>query len=281
MRSHALLVAALLLAGPADAFAAYLRTSFAELAGGADVIVVGTITDVAAETFEFNVHELVAGENVGPKLTVRRFKDWTCASRGAPYREGQTLLLFLRTFYTDCERSRSGGWRIMGAGAEGEMPIAGNHVYPAVALTSDSLETGAFIVHGGPRAARMPLDELLAAVRGFRACYTFNWLDEISEYSSLCICEKAALTAFASQSALHAYLVAEAQGVALRLRMRWRDHMREGLQSLRARDERNAIRSLEFAERIASAFGKDSPEYKRTQGALMQARGERPPRPQH
>ncbi len=57
----------------------YAPTTLAKLAG-ADVIAVGTIIRLSADTYTLRVTEWVAGERPREKLKIQRFVDWQDAS---------------------------------------------------------------------------------------------------------------------------------------------------------------------------------------------------------
>jgi hypothetical protein len=116
-----LLTCASLVGAPARAY--YVPLFTIEMIGRADAIVLGTIEKVGSEDFELRVEQPLYGSAAGP-LRVRSFRDWTCASRWAPYRVGQRLILFL-TAGTPADPR----WAIVGAGDEGEMLVVGKTVY--------------------------------------------------------------------------------------------------------------------------------------------------------
>lgn len=89
----------------------------------ADLIIHARITDVLEEKFEVNIKEVFKGKSLSRNLTINKFKDWACATRWTTYEIGQEELIFL------IRDEISGDWEIIGAGNEGEMPIADGFLY--------------------------------------------------------------------------------------------------------------------------------------------------------
>lgn len=162
-----------LLAGRAPA-PSYTRQLLWQLAAYADVVAAGEIVAVDAETFEFRVDDAVLGTQAGARLRVRRFENWTCHGRWAPYAEGQRLLVFLRE-----SEKEPGRLRAIGGGNEGEMPLLGGDV---VVENTHGYRVRGFALERHAafgedmRGTRVPYDELRAAALGFRE--TFRWNDE-------------------------------------------------------------------------------------------------------
>ncbi len=102
----------------------YLPLKFSEMVMSADLIVHGEIVVLTKETFTLEIETLVAGEltakqTESKRIEVRRFHDWTCASRWLAYSPGQEVVLFLAKPTKD-----SPFFRILSAGGEGEMPVS-------------------------------------------------------------------------------------------------------------------------------------------------------------
>lgn len=85
----------------------------------AEKIVYGTIVEVDSLFFTFHIEGSLTGDT--GLLKVRRFKDWTCATRWTEYKVDQKLFLFLRTW--------KGNLTSMSAGNEGELPILNESVF--------------------------------------------------------------------------------------------------------------------------------------------------------
>lgn len=136
---------------------------------GADAIVQGTITNTIVGPqgghFILSIESVIAGPISTSEVEVEKFQDWTCAQRWAPYARGQRVLLFLG-------KSQKGGWYILSAGGEGEMPIVDRHVftsYSELALHPPSKHA----VHGGTHyGSQIELATLLNALAAARSCFS-------------------------------------------------------------------------------------------------------------
>lgn len=117
---------------------------FACVLHSADLIVVGEITAVRANSVLLRVEEKVYGTCSDSVITVARWKEWTCDVRFAPYEKGQRLLLLLakdKDRYTPINAST------------GELPVQ-----------QDSVS-----VHR--ESERFALSELTSALRDVRTCF--------------------------------------------------------------------------------------------------------------
>lgn len=146
--------------------ASYVRYRTFELAGEADVVLVGTISSVSRKTFELEVERVIAGGDAPRAIAIERFEDWMCARRWDEYRRGQRVLLFLWR-----PTSKGKPFTILGAGGEGEMPLLGDDVlvrgyrvrgYPDGSYPVDGVEV---------EGASVALSELAHAVTGFRSTF--------------------------------------------------------------------------------------------------------------
>ncbi len=117
---------------------------FACIVHNADVIVLGKITAVRANSVMVNVEETVYGD-CDSLISVSKWKEWTCDMRFAPYRKGQQLLLFLM-------RGKSLYYTINAS--TGELPV----------------ENDSILVYR--ENVRFALKELIQAIREVRDCFT-------------------------------------------------------------------------------------------------------------
>jgi hypothetical protein len=181
----------------------YTPYEFHELIGQAKVIAAGTIAALDDERFSLRVEHWVWGAPEVAELRVRRFKDWTCASRWAKYEVGQRVVVFLA--------KQEDGWRILSGGGEGEMPLVGDRVvlrrYEAlepVIRTSDASTLT------DPRGPTLALDALETAVRGVRTRVEWWPTDALRPYPSrgswIPRPMEPAVDVWKQQSPLHAYL---------------------------------------------------------------------------
>jgi hypothetical protein len=136
----------------------YNRLEIHELFAFADNIVLGSISSLEEETFVLAVEEWIVGEPGGPTMRLKRFVDWTCATRWAEYRVGQRVLLFVRE------------GRAMGAGDEGDWPVQqGEVLIPYFIHDREPVQR---IVEGERSLwAVSTLSELRAAARGYRVAF--------------------------------------------------------------------------------------------------------------
>ncbi|HEY1030485.1 MAG TPA: hypothetical protein VGD89_01850 [Flavipsychrobacter sp.] len=110
-----------LLAIAYNASADYRHMQLHEALDKADHIVIGKITLVGESYFQFAVDTVLKG-NIRHSIKVKKFKNWTCASRYSDYKKGQEEILLLA-------RNESGEYYPIGGGNEGEIPISQDSVY--------------------------------------------------------------------------------------------------------------------------------------------------------
>ncbi|MHC4696399.1 MAG: hypothetical protein ACYTFA_06630 [Planctomycetota bacterium] len=202
-------------------------STFAELAGGADLIAVGTITSVSwfsSGVIEVDVSEVLFGDPSLKTIRVQKFRNWTCVTRWTPYAADQKLLLFLTA--GDGQWVPKGTWEIMGKGNDtGEIPIIGDHIYPSGLRCGWSVEPERHEVYGGTRKKRAPLAPFLAAVRDIRKCFHFTTLPRRRPNGIKQICTDAELADFERRSEIHGCLVKDVRRVATDLENKWRSYM--------------------------------------------------------
>jgi hypothetical protein len=85
----------------------------------ADEIVYGEIVSLDSSNYTLRIDGNLTGDF--EFIKIKRFTDWSCASRWTDYKVGQKLLLFL-IFHNN-------RWITMSGGAEGELPIQNDSVY--------------------------------------------------------------------------------------------------------------------------------------------------------
>src|SRR5262245_43628187 len=141
----------------------YDRLVIHELFAGADAIVLGSISGLQEQTFDLAVEEWFVGGHGQSTLRLKRFVDWTCASRWREYSVGQRVVLFLK------------GDRTLGAGNEGEWPVLQEGVLvpyrmrgrdPVPRSRAGSLER---------RWTIASLPEIREAAHGFRGAFVASW----------------------------------------------------------------------------------------------------------
>ncbi len=114
-------LALLLTLACSTAQAKYSPIPFIEMVMHADAIVYGTIHEVGEQNFTLHVLGQLDDAPYQKVMTIKKFRDWTCAQRWTKYKKGQSVLLFLTL--------NDGNYHIMSAGGEGEMPIYEDDVY--------------------------------------------------------------------------------------------------------------------------------------------------------
>jgi hypothetical protein len=106
-----------------QAVASYIATPLHQLIERSTWIVSGTIIRVEDETFTISISDKIKGNNIADTLKIRKFFNWTCAFRHAPYKEGQAAIYFLSI------DSKTGLPKTLGAANEGELIIDNKKVY--------------------------------------------------------------------------------------------------------------------------------------------------------
>jgi hypothetical protein len=159
------------------------------LIGESELIVLGTITEVRPETFVLADYDVVSGPHGEGPLEVRRFVDWSGASRWTAYHVGQTLLVFLSAPAAAGEVGEHQPWQIGGIGGEGEMPVENGSVYVQGPVLHRS-GTEKFIVDGEAfYGHRFGVETFVSAVVGFKRCFRVARADVATNartFSQLC-----------------------------------------------------------------------------------------------
>ena len=191
-----LLPAVLAISLPAAAAARYIPPPLYDLVGFSDLIVVGTISRVEADTFFLEVEEVLRGSEAKASIEIERFRDWTCSHRWEPYAPGQRVVAFLAR--------EEGSYKLRSAGAEAEFPIYGDRaIVPAFAVLQPRLEIDESLEAG------VPLDVVRSMITGFSACFELDLVRARFprvEHVEI-VCDGDALEAYRSRSPLHASLV--------------------------------------------------------------------------
>jgi hypothetical protein len=100
----------------------YQPLSLPEMIIQAECIAYGTIQFTDDEFFTLEIENLVYGSMNEKQITVKRFVDFSCASRWAPYAPGQKVFLFLK-------KNTLNQWTILSDGGEGELPVEDDKIY--------------------------------------------------------------------------------------------------------------------------------------------------------
>lgn len=145
----------------------YIRYSLPELCFEAESIVVGRITSLDSQSFEFAVTRHVAGTSLPERVRVQRCSERTYARRWAPYAVEQELLLFLKRETFDQQLRTVGGL------CQGELPLFGAQAgfidFRMYDIASERIE-----LETGPRyLQRVPLSQLEAVILYVREHFAY------------------------------------------------------------------------------------------------------------
>lgn len=197
------LVCALAVLTASPCLADYSPPPLFDMVGSSDLVLVGTVAAVGADRFVLNVETVVAGELKAKTIAVRRFVDWTCAQRWAPYEEKQRVLLCLTAAKGELATIRS-------AGGEGEMPVVDGVVYyrgyPVTTVRPASPHVvGEKTLH----SQQLGLEDFVAAIQGYRRCFRLelNRVPYPQLKSAKETATKAAVDAYMASSPVAAFLV--------------------------------------------------------------------------
>lgn len=116
------LMFAVVLSPPVSAWADAMPSSLHGMLADSDVIVVGTIRDLDAETFTLEVEEVLhGGAKVGNRIKVTRFRNWGCGVRHAEYAVGQREVAILKL-------EADGTYKTNSTTGDAEFPLSGPDV---------------------------------------------------------------------------------------------------------------------------------------------------------
>ncbi len=116
------LIFAVLLSPPVSAWANSLPSSLHGMLLDPDLIIVGTIRDLDAETFTLEVEDVLhGGAKVGDRIMVKRFRNWGCGIRHAEYAVGQREVAILKLEADGTYKTNSGT-------GEAEFSLSGSEV---------------------------------------------------------------------------------------------------------------------------------------------------------
>ena len=176
-----------------------------DMLGASDLVVVGKISRLQTKTFDLRVSKVIAGKTAKRSIRVKRFRNWTCASRWTSYKVGQQVVLLLS------RKTSKSPWLIRSGGGEGEIPVVGKYVYLR-GLNLRGLKTKKHLLGSARKAVygqRMTLARFVKLVRGYRKCYRFR-VDHNQWFAVRGIrrvCSQAVLKAFSRRGKLEQALV--------------------------------------------------------------------------
>jgi hypothetical protein len=126
-----------------NAQADYDPTLLPALIDDSDLIIYGEIIGVRKQDVIVNALEIVKGTAPKGGVIIKRFENWTCASRFAPYKNGQKEFYFLK------KQKGVARYFVLGAANEGEMPVVSQKVYYKYQYLSIDKNPQLFAVYGG------------------------------------------------------------------------------------------------------------------------------------
>ena len=121
----------------------YEPTLLPELIDSSDLIFYGEIIAIQKGSVTAKAFELIKGINPKGEVVIDKFKNWTCASRFAPYRIGQKEFFFLK------RKKSINRYFALGAANEGEIPVVNQKIYYQYQYLSIDSNPRLFKVYGG------------------------------------------------------------------------------------------------------------------------------------
>lgn len=184
----------------------YALIPLGRMIGTAQLIVAGEVVQIGDGTVTARVDQTLAGTSPGSTVTIRQYipSKFDGTPRPAPYAAGQSFVWFLTKY------EPSGGWKIMGAGGEGEMPVENGFVHFMTPVL-EGIAAQSFRVHGASRTLRrIEAAPFFDAVKRYRSC--FEWrAAEGDRPKPTQICDDAVLDQYGRVSALHRHLISAAR----------------------------------------------------------------------
>lgn len=186
-----------------------------ELIIKSDKIVYGEIIDLSPTHFELAIIASLTGDS--GTLKIRRFENWTCAWRWTKYKEGQKLLVFVRSW--------QGDFYSMGAGNEGELPVVNDEIYinglSLMYVDGDqndwqnmdfTFKGEHFDIYGGDFfGTKMKMNNFMESARFVRHCFSFDNGNNLRESNWEFKCERKEIKEMAKSSLLVKAILREAK----------------------------------------------------------------------
>jgi hypothetical protein len=203
----AVMVEAMLIASLASSATFRQPVRLSEMAGTSDLIVVGTITNVAEDRFTVGVSQKLHGEDARSLVDVEIPRRSPDEARWTPYANGQTILAFLvdRPGPTRPAQRRL---HLAGFGGDGEFPVDNRFVY-FVGHYIDGLPVETHYL-GGAKFPAQRYDRSLSldAIASLSAC--FKWARSNTGATDVTrSCDDARLNAYRERSPIHRFLADE------------------------------------------------------------------------
>lgn len=180
-------------------------TPLAQIVGSADAVVIGRISAVEPETFTLYVEEVIVSRVAAElqSLTIDRASRAPTDPRWAPYREEQTILVFLKSL------DGGGRWAFAGPPNDSEWPVDGERVYmydrfvEGLPLQKIHLDGQEFHAQSLPRAT------VVAALEDYSSVFRWEKLPAQGRWRPKKLGASGLAEDFPARSALHRLLVEE------------------------------------------------------------------------
>ena len=173
----------------------------------ADLVIIGTITEVSEINLSLHIEDTLIGTYDSKTIQIEQFIPTVFdGPRPSPYLKDQKFVYFLAKSIQKNEESK---WIVIGLGGEGEMPAQGSYVY-FEGSNVDGLERNSYDVHGVKRnLQRFNLNEFIHAVKNYPHCFswTLNEENKKKRWIPAIHCSDTTLKSYKAKSWIHGYLV--------------------------------------------------------------------------
>ncbi len=185
----------------------------------------GTLLKVYNSDFTLAVQQVVKGKWDTPTIKVRRFSDWICASRYAPYAKNQQAIFFLQR----SKWKKQNFWQVMGAGNEGEWDLHEGNFIDRTWTSRDILGSGFLGKLRGLQfwwrkwrgaepseleriiSDQFPKDAMIDAIKIYPQCFDVSISS--GQYRSVheikIVCPEPELTGYMNKSFAHRFIAGE------------------------------------------------------------------------
>jgi hypothetical protein len=141
-----------------------------DVLGASPLILEGAVSRLDKENYQFRIKRVLAGRYTQKTITIKRFRNWTCAQRWAPYAVGQKMVVALRKL-----KPNSARWVVRSAGGEGEMPLLKKAVLVRGLMLAGWPKSGTHQLGKHQHYGQLvPLAEFSRLVSTLRQCFRFR-----------------------------------------------------------------------------------------------------------
>lgn len=164
----------LLLAG-FSAQAQYMKMDIWELAGTADLVLYGKISQAqqGLPKVTLEITEVIAGTFAEGTIDLDKFINTKFAKRWGKYIEGEMVVVFLK--------EADGKYKIMGKGGEGEKLVMGEDIYldGRGGAVFNKFTYYPLLTTGQIYAEKVLLEDFKTAVKGYKKCFEIVYKEEV------------------------------------------------------------------------------------------------------